>query len=832
MAAKGTQEQDSNPHDLNLIYKSLGEFDSEGEKWKKYTESVPSFILENLSKILGKTTETRVMFRPYGSAAEDLKCQEPNDVGDVDVVIFPTADNLAIIDDLIEYLPESAMHVRIKGAGHPVLQSCLVEDTEYVATSALKNFHPAIYGSASPHIVDFVSNVVQAMSRQEFTSALQCTFQLKNKTTSPAVTLNFAQSFGSMLEQLEQMKDDKHRPTLDASVWEFLALFFCTTRGVEFTREHGEAVNDILKLVKDLDVSFRERGLSEDRQIVATMIQAIVSSDRYQEIRARIRDAESRLGSETERKTVLSAEADLDDVTHQNVTPKHFQESEEKSGEENVTQVKFPPRAESSEKLKNKEPNETIDENALAENESTEQGLSEWSVHPDQSAGNVERNILTQREIDNRWLKHVFSQVTEKEEEACFTEKAEGYKRIGGVDFVPAFRCNGWPKVAREWIKRERKWPSPDVVHNILQEGYHLVVKPPKNGNTECDFRISFSHAEYLLSQELNSIQRECYRCLKRHYRALLSTKPKSLVTFHLKNVFLQTIEETGAEMWTEAHRVKCMLKLFENLLQAMTKKVLPHFFVRSYNLFCGDYIERPEVLDSLAQKVEQIIKSPMQFAKALIQKQDSEKGGQVEKEENIPRNELARRPINQDHSAREDAHSTPSYDKEKWYRYHDLKDNFLAVCEEVIDKVFSDDDRQSETLDPLEKSLVEDLREIASSQGIIAEAYRRMFQRMWDTIYPKVWIDADPNLRRRMLRGMKGLVKMWKYILKQPDFKPGNEEIIATRLLDPSVEDPFDLSHVIPADSGMQFLQRFLASLEPRLAAPQEPDLDGIPLD
>ncbi|XP_073227413.1 uncharacterized protein [Porites lutea] len=828
MAAKGTQEQDSNPQDLNLIYKSLGELESEGEKWKEYTENVTSFILENLSKILGKTTENRVMFRPYGSAAEDLKCQDPNDVGDVDIVIFPTADNLAIDEELIEYLPDNVMHVRIKGAGHPVLQSCLVEDTEYVATSALKNFHPAIYGSASPHIVDFVSNMIQVMSRKEFIPALQFTCELKNKTTSPAVTLNFAQSFGSVLEELEQMKDDKNRPTLDASVLEFFAQWFCDKRGVEYTREHVEAVNDLLKLVKDLNVSVRERGLSGDPKFFRTMIQEIVSSDRTWEIRARIRDAESRSGSETERKKDLSAEATLDDVTHQNVTAKHFQESERRSGEENVSQVKFP----SSERPDNKETNETTEENALAQNESTERGLSEWSVHPDQSAEKLERNTLTQREIYNRWFKHVFSQVTEKEEEACFTEKAQRYQRIGGFDFVPAFRCNGWPKVAREWIKRERKWPSPDVVHKILQEGYHLVVKPPKNGNRECDFRISFAHAEYLLSQELNSIQRECYRCLKRHYRALLSTQPKSLVTFHLKNLFLQTIEETGTEMWTEANRAKCMLKLFENLLQAMTKKVLPHFFVRFYNLFCGDYIERPEVLDSLAQKVEQIMKSPIQSAKALIQEQNSKTAGQVQEEESIPRNDLARRPINQDHNAREDALSTPSYDKEKWYRYHDLKDNFLTVCEEVIDKVFSDDDWQSETLDPLEKSLVEDLREIASSQGVNAEEYRRMFQRMWDSIYHKVWFDTDPNMRRRMLRGMQGLVEMWKYILKQPDCKPGNEEIIARRLLDPSVEDPFDLSHVIPADSGIQLARRIFECLKPRHAETQEPDLDGIPLD
>ena len=40
MAAKSTQEQDSNPQDLNLLYKSLGELYSEGSKCKEYTENV------------------------------------------------------------------------------------------------------------------------------------------------------------------------------------------------------------------------------------------------------------------------------------------------------------------------------------------------------------------------------------------------------------------------------------------------------------------------------------------------------------------------------------------------------------------------------------------------------------------------------------------------------------------------------------------------------------------------------------------------------------------------------------------------------------------------
>jgi len=127
----------------------------------------------------------------------------------------------------------------------------------------------------------------------------------------------------------------------------------------------------------------------------------------------------------------------------------------------------------------------------------------------------------------------------------------------------------------------------PEIVLQLVQEGVHLVVKSPKNGgNPHRDFRISFSHAEYLLSQEMNGIQRECFLCLKKFHRAYLVTEPKALVSFHLKNIFLQTIEETGAEMWTENNIAESMMKLFRNLLEALTRKVLPHFFVRSDNLF------------------------------------------------------------------------------------------------------------------------------------------------------------------------------------------------------------------------------------------------------
>ena len=224
---------------------------------------------------------------------------------------------------------------------------------------------------------------------------------------------------------------------------------------------------------------------------------------------------------------------------------------------------------------------------------------------------------------------------------------AETERIKNGIDLIPAFRSHGWPEVAREWIKRERKWPSPEIVSKIAREGFHLVAKSAKlNGNPDCDFRISFSHSEYLLSQEMNDVQRDCYVCMKKFQRAYLCTQPKSLVSFHLKNILLQTIEATGAEMRNDSNRVECMMVLLRNLLTALAKKDLRHFFVRSYNLFGVDYIENPQSLEFLATKVEEILENPMRFFKQLIQNREETREDRKEErvsQRNVPEGEQSK---------------------------------------------------------------------------------------------------------------------------------------------------------------------------------------------
>jgi len=402
--------------------------------------------------------QQQVRLQLYGSSAEDLHADV---FPDLDVVIFPTADELMIDDELIEYcFPSNPLHVRIRGTGHPVLQSCLAENTEYVATSALKNFHPAIFGPVS------ITNNADDVFPSSFVPMPGLSLSVKNSMTSPAI-----------------------------------------------------------KITSDLQ-SYARKFLNKFK----------------------------------------------------------------------------------------------------------------LTLHKHYCKGGEEESIVDCTCLSSEDENEYFSESNDS-----FLSKAKML-----IEYIPAFRCLTWPMVAQEWRKRQRKWPSPDVVDQVIREGFHLVVKAPKNGgNPECDFRISFSHAEYLLSQEINEIQRECYRCLKTYHRVYLSTEAKGLISFHLKNIFLRTIEETGGEMWIESRRAECMSKLFANLLKALRERHLPHYFVRSYNLFGIDYIEDQAILESLTQRVEQIMDNPVKFAEESILVTQGKRPSPVQEQEqeqeqmNSPSNQL-----------------------------------------------------------------------------------------------------------------------------------------------------------------------------------------------
>ena len=810
MASAGYDEK---TQELSLQFKSLGE-QNDAQKSSGHEQMVCFYFLTKLLKYLLKDTENDILFRPYGSVAEDVKCIEPDDVGDVDIVIYPDSNNLMIHKELIEYLPENPMHVRIKGVDHPVLKSCLVEDKEYVATSVLKTFHPAIYGRSVSNVLNkiifAIAGPLMMMMTPEPSSLLESTYQLKNKEASPALTFSFSRPLNRQPNNTFHV----YREGLKR-----MAHGYCKLTGTE---ELAKVINDFTQLTNELYMYFDSKRPITISEILPGFLEL------YQRYRAKIHQARFRSVSKSQPhhyKTQRNKDVKDEQQSREknaNLFQRIFLSCDGKKAQLNTGEFNTDMRNRSTgnpDALDDR--SETKSNGDLVESHILSQKEQLFTMQTGESPSyDSQRKKAPGKPILNLFFAPVIAgSITEAREDSFKEaanvtdfEKSSDHAK-GGVDIVPAFKAPGWPIVAQEWIRRERKWPSQKVIDQILQQGFHLVVKAPKNGgNLECDFRISFANAEFLLSRELNEVQRECYRCLKKFHRAYLSTKPKSLVSFHLKNLFLQTVEETGTEIWTQSNRVECMMKLFRNLLKALRKRDLRHFFVRSYNLFSVDYIEDLNILEPLVEICEKINENPMQFVRKLTQRQNSE---QTKKEQNcMPAfTTQGQSDVHQEVSCK----GTKKEFKEAInqesslitsFRYHDLKDIFLSTSKEMTNLAFKDPHCNLQSLHSLEKSIIEDLREIEKYHIIQVSDFPKVFDICWDTAYFKIRMSEEPNIRSCILDGIKSVLEWCKYVLKREDFATGNKEAIIQRILDPSSEDFFD-SFILtfPASSRLRFI-------------------------
>ena len=864
--------------EMNLVFKCLGERGREAQLVKEHDEKFLSFLLGKLTEASTKFTEKKLVVRPYGSAAEDLKCLSPENYGDIDIMVFPTTDSLIIHEDMLEYLPENPLYVRIRASDHPEFHSCLVEGTEYLATSALKNFDPAIYGSKSSEWFDYLKYSLSIVS-DDRSPSLQFVCSWKNKEVGPAFTIDSKQWFGTTLEQLQNMTESKKGCSCELADWEGLASSMFNANGMEYTREHASVTEDLLSCVGESQASLIESGSDGFIRGLSTLFQEFTSSDAMQSFITRVQAIESRKQNESGSQAEAMCHEESG-VTQQTCDTNEVERSSEPANfgpsvtAQNRSDAQAPGNRDLESTSFDEIDNTRIPDETVTEKQNDREGARETIENTSKQDGGAvqkeskaelknsgEREGTTPKdatvsgraihEVESgereklhlkRWLNHLIVEESGNKEHRVEEEGSITRKR--GMDLVPALRSRGWPKASRDWLERERKWPSVEMVTKIIDEGYHLVVKSPRYSEIpECDFRISFSHAEYLLSQEMNDIQRECYRCLKKLHRAYLSS-PAGLVSFHLKNLFLQTIEETGAEMWTEDKRAECMMKLLENLLKALKDKDLRHFFARSYNLFGVDYFENPENLASLAEVVENIMESPAEFSKALIHqneddtKQLKKNEPQQDSERAVPGRAAEQGSVNDNQGNKEITTDTVLRSPQQCgnllpnYRHHDMQDMYLQVGKELVETALNGD----EIHDPLERSLVEDFKEIIRSHNLQTENFLQMLRSGWSNAYLRICLSTEREIRRQMLDAIRGDVETWKYCLRQEDLASGNEEAIANRMLDPSHEDRFDLSNIVPAGGLGQYVRMFLNGLDNRTPQPAQVQtiqaVDDIPLD
>ena len=171
---------------LEEFFKSLGEVDEKSQKWKEFHESVNKMLPLWLEFMSSRTGDFAIQL--YGSSAENLKNYSFDDLGDLDFLLV-LGNDFAVDEARLEYLPTNPAFVKIKGTGHPLLQSFQGEDTEYISASDVKELYPILEIFLCG--LSFISRLVKAITSHFPGPLLSSTLHEKD-TFSPAWTMDFS----------------------------------------------------------------------------------------------------------------------------------------------------------------------------------------------------------------------------------------------------------------------------------------------------------------------------------------------------------------------------------------------------------------------------------------------------------------------------------------------------------------------------------------------------------------------------------------------------------------------------------------------------------------
>ena len=180
-------------------------------------------------------------------------------------------------------------------------------------------------------------------------------------------------------------------------------------------------------------------------------------------------------------------------------------------------------------------------------------------------------------------------------------------------DFTFAVKCEQWPDKMSNWRYRPDKlWPDPSHVTRIASYGCHFVPKSQPGDREGLTWRISFSKAEVELSKLIPPTARMCLIGLKIIAKDYLSVVCRKITSYHLKSLLLHALESTDPQFWLQEANLDIYFNLlFGKLLDAVTDKRCPHFWLPEINLF--ENLTEPDVR-KLTKVLRKVLKSPESF--------------------------------------------------------------------------------------------------------------------------------------------------------------------------------------------------------------------------
>lgn len=144
------------------------------------------------------------------------------------------------------------------------------------------------------------------------------------------------------------------------------------------------------------------------------------------------------------------------------------------------------------------------------------------------------------------------------------------------ADITMSIKCTQWPQLS-DWPERKRFWPSNKDVRRVVSLGCHLVPKPAQFDEKQTSWRFSFSLAEVELSRLIPVTARKCFLALKIILKDHMKLVVPNITSYHMKTIFLNTLENTHSHLWVDENIEKCFLILLKNVHDALLFGYLRH---------------------------------------------------------------------------------------------------------------------------------------------------------------------------------------------------------------------------------------------------------------
>ena len=170
-----------------------------------------------------------------------------------------------------------------------------------------------------------------------------------------------------------------------------------------------------------------------------------------------------------------------------------------------------------------------------------------------------------------------------------------GQTGSGLFEDITTLVCSGpHPGLQREFRHRSRQqWPPVEVIEYILQLPMLLVLIGHKlSKDFKCEARISWSHCEMKIMQELSESVRQGYIACKYILKRILAVHRGQTKTgdgrsrvgsYHLKTVFLHYLEKRPPHMIASPFGL--FIDLLHNLDHRLEVGKLPHYFLTECDL-------------------------------------------------------------------------------------------------------------------------------------------------------------------------------------------------------------------------------------------------------